>query len=107
MQIDDELLIGVAVAAAQLVIQMSEDERNRSARIARGVEGAHKSDTIGTAGNGDDHAGRSVRQRTQASPHHADKPPSALRHKMFIRVKDRCRREQPIVNSLPWLVDSG
>ena len=53
--LDDEFLIAVAIAAAQLVIQMREDERKGSVWIAGGVERARQRDAVRPAGDGDDH----------------------------------------------------
>ncbi len=72
MQIDDELLVGITLAAAQLVVEMSEDQREGGARIAGGVQGAQQGDTVRTPRDGDDHACRGVRERTQALSSHTD-----------------------------------
>jgi hypothetical protein len=60
----DKLLVGVAVAAAQLMIQMGQNKWKWRLPSARGVQSARKSDTIGSAGYSNDDTRRSVTKGT-------------------------------------------
>ena len=68
VQIDDERFIGVTVCAAQLVIEMGQDERDRPGG-ADGEQGAQQGNAVGTAAEGDDEARRRVAQGKPGPAH--------------------------------------
>jgi hypothetical protein len=55
VQVADESFVGITLAAAELVIEMSEDERRRRRRATQQEEGAEQGDAIGPAGDGNHH----------------------------------------------------
>src|SRR5262249_9684990 len=54
VQVADEGFVGIALAAAELVVEMSKDERRRRG-AAQHKESAEQGDAIGPAGDGDHH----------------------------------------------------